>query len=168
MNIKKFVMCGMVASMVMGSSLGVFANELPDGTDKSQIKAERLAQKEAKKAERLEKLSQRAADKGMSVDDLIAKIDALKAEAESKGLTFDEFKAQRKAERESKKAQRADNLAQRAEKQGITVDELIAQIEDFKADAESKGIAWDTYKAQIREERHAEKEATKAEKQAQK
>jgi len=45
---------------------------------------------------------------------------------------------------------------------------LIAQIEDLKADAESKGIDWNTYKAQIREERHAEKEAAKAEKQAQK
>lgn len=51
---KKFVMCGLVVSMVIGSLLNVFADEIP-GTDnyKAQIEALKLeTEKEQKQAQK--------------------------------------------------------------------------------------------------------------------
>lgn len=70
---KKLFICGLIASMLMGSSLSVFAGELPGNTDKPQIKAERLAKKEAKKAEKealkQEKLTERAEKQAENIEE---------------------------------------------------------------------------------------------------
>lgn len=147
---KKFISKGLLVIMLLGCTMNVSADEGEQDT------ATVPTTKETRIMERKIKLEDIAAEKEISVEELVECLEKTRLEAEAMGMTTEEYRAYKKAEKD---AERQARLGEAAEKRGITVEELLILMEDNKVTAEELGMSIEEYKDYLKEQRQAERQA---------